>query len=256
MAQAGNEFNAIRISLASPEQIKTWSYGEVTKPETINYRTLRPEKDGLFCERIFGPTKDWECYCGKYKRVRYKGIVCERCGVEVTRSKVRRERMGHVDLAAPVSHIFPRLPMWPAALFGQQRRPGQSKRKTKGKSNGRVFSWFPSCGWRRKNGWGNRPQRCFAEGCEFSVMQRQDYKNFLPDCKLSRKPGCRSPKPAAVKSCRRWNRQSQNAVRSSEPFSPPGPAPAEARSARPAASGAAIRQTVFGRRSPKPRLRS
>src|SRR6266849_2747467 len=86
-----NDFNAIRISLASPEQIRGWSYGEVTKPETINYRTLKPEKDGLFCERIFGPTKDWECYCGKYKRVRYKGIVCERCGVEVTRSKVRRE---------------------------------------------------------------------------------------------------------------------------------------------------------------------
>src|SRR5213596_2375884 len=101
-----NDFNAIRIGLASPEQIRGWSFGEVTKPETINYRTLKPEKDGLFCERIFGPTKDWECYCGKYKRVRYKGIVCERCGVEVTRSKVRRERMGHVDLAAPVSHIW------------------------------------------------------------------------------------------------------------------------------------------------------
>src|SRR5687767_12890506 len=101
-----NDFNAIRISIASPEQIRSWSYGEVTKPETINYRTLKPEKDGLFCERIFGPTKDWECYCGKYKRVRYKGIVCERCGVEVTRSKVRRERMGHIDLAAPVSHIW------------------------------------------------------------------------------------------------------------------------------------------------------
>src|SRR5687767_15526265 len=101
-----NDFNAIRISIASPEQIRSWSYGEVTKPETINYRTLKPEKDGLFCERIFGPTKDWECYCGKYKRVRYKGIVCERCGVEVTRSKVRRERMGHIDLAASVSHIW------------------------------------------------------------------------------------------------------------------------------------------------------
>src|SRR6202049_1272635 len=101
-----NDFNAIRISLASPEQIRGWSYGEVTKPETINYRTLKPEKDGLFCERIFGPTKDWECYCGKYKRVRFKGIVCERCGVEVTRSKVRRERMGHIELAAPVVHIW------------------------------------------------------------------------------------------------------------------------------------------------------
>jgi len=101
-----NEFDAIKIGLASPEQIRAWSSGEVTKPETINYRTLKPEKDGLFCERIFGPTKDWECYCGKYKRVRYKGIICERCGVEVTRAKVRRERMGHIDLAAPVSHIW------------------------------------------------------------------------------------------------------------------------------------------------------
>ena len=96
-----NNFDAIQIGLASPKQIRDWSHGEVTKPETINYRTLKPEKDGLFCERIFGPTKDWECYCGKYKRVRYKGIVCERCGVEVTRQKVRRERMGHIDLAAP-----------------------------------------------------------------------------------------------------------------------------------------------------------
>jgi DNA-directed RNA polymerase subunit beta' len=101
-----NDFNAVRISLASPEQIRSWSYGEVTKPETINYRTLKPEKDGLFCEKIFGPTKDFECYCGKYKRVRYKGIVCDKCGVEVARSKVRRERMGHIELASPVSHIW------------------------------------------------------------------------------------------------------------------------------------------------------
>ena len=101
-----NDFNAIRISLASPEQIRAWSHGEVTKPETINYRTLKPERDGLFCERIFGPTKDWECYCGKYKRVRYKGVICDKCGVEVARSKVRRERMGHIQLAAPVSHIW------------------------------------------------------------------------------------------------------------------------------------------------------
>src|SRR5262249_39737071 len=98
-----NDFDAIRIGLASSKQIRDWSSGEVTKPETINYRTLKPERDGLFCERIFGPTRDWECYCGKYKRVRYKGIICERCGVEVTRQKVRRERMGHIDLAAPVS---------------------------------------------------------------------------------------------------------------------------------------------------------
>ena len=101
-----NEFSSIRIGLASPEKIREWSYGEVTKPETINYRTLKPERDGLFCERIFGPMKDWECHCGKYKRVRYKGKVCERCGVEITRSKVRRERMGHIELAAPVSHIW------------------------------------------------------------------------------------------------------------------------------------------------------
>jgi len=101
-----NNFDAIEIGLASSKKIRSWSHGEVTKPETINYRTLKPEKDGLFCERIFGPTKDWECYCGKYKRVRYKGIVCERCGVEVTRSKVRRERMGHIELAAPVTHIW------------------------------------------------------------------------------------------------------------------------------------------------------
>ena len=101
-----NDFDAIRISLASPEQIREWSYGEVLKPETINYRTLRPERDGLFCERIFGPTKDWECYCGKYKRVRYKGIVCDKCGVEVAPSRVRRERMGHIELASPVSHIW------------------------------------------------------------------------------------------------------------------------------------------------------
>ncbi len=101
-----NNFSAIRISLASPDQIRDWSKGEVTKPETINYRTLKPEKDGLFDERIFGPTKDWECYCGKYKRIRYKGIICDKCGVEVTRSKVRRERMGHIQLASPVSHIW------------------------------------------------------------------------------------------------------------------------------------------------------
>ncbi|MBI2855343.1 MAG: DNA-directed RNA polymerase subunit beta' [Chloroflexi bacterium] len=100
------DFNAIRISLASPEQVKSWSYGEVTKPETINYRTLRPEKDGLFCERIFGPTKDWECFCGKYKKIRYKGVICDRCGVEVARAKVRRERMAHIQLAAPVAHVW------------------------------------------------------------------------------------------------------------------------------------------------------
>ena len=106
MSTSIDYFDYIRISIASPERILQWSYGEVSKPETINYRTLKPERDGLFCERIFGPTKDWECYCGKYKRVRHKGIICERCGVEVTDSKVRRHRMGHIKLAAPVSHIW------------------------------------------------------------------------------------------------------------------------------------------------------
>ena len=101
-----NVFDSIKIGLASPDQIRNWSYGEVKKPETINYRTLKPERDGLYCERIFGPTKDWECHCGKYKRIRYKGKICDRCGVEVTKAKVRRERMGHIELAAPVSHIW------------------------------------------------------------------------------------------------------------------------------------------------------
>ena len=100
------DFDVMKIRIASPERIREWSRGEVKKPETINYRTLKPERDGLFCERIFGPTKDWECSCGKYKRVRYKGVVCDRCGVEITKSKVRRERMGHIELAAPVSHIW------------------------------------------------------------------------------------------------------------------------------------------------------
>ena len=101
-----NIFDELRIGLANADDIRQWSHGEVKKPETINYRTLKPEKDGLFCEKIFGPTRDWECYCGKYKRVRFKGIICERCGVEVTRAKVRRERMGHIELAAPVTHIW------------------------------------------------------------------------------------------------------------------------------------------------------
>src|SRR5438876_1732206 len=99
-------FNAIRISLASPEKIRSWSHGEVKKPETINYRTFKPERDGLFCARIFGPTKDYECACGKYKRMKFAGVVCDKCGVEVTRARVRRERMGHIELASPVSHVW------------------------------------------------------------------------------------------------------------------------------------------------------
>ena len=115
---------ALRINLASPEVIKSWSYGEVLKPETINYRRLRPEKDGLFCEAIFGPTRDWQCYCGKYKNPRYKGIICEKCGVEVTRSSVRRERMGHIGLAAPVAHIWytRRIPSYLGLLLDISRR--------------------------------------------------------------------------------------------------------------------------------------
>ena len=101
-----NNFKALKIGIASPEKIRSWSYGEVLKPETINYRTLKPERDGLFCEKIFGPSRDYECSCGKYKRLRYKNIVCDRCGVEVTKSSVRRERMGHIELATPVSHIW------------------------------------------------------------------------------------------------------------------------------------------------------
>ncbi|MBU1866214.1 MAG: DNA-directed RNA polymerase subunit beta', partial [Actinobacteria bacterium] len=103
---AASFFDELKIGLATGDQIRGWSHGEVKKPETINYRTLKPEKDGLFDERIFGPSRDWECYCGKYKRVRFRGVICERCGVEVTRSKVRRERMGHIELAAPVTHIW------------------------------------------------------------------------------------------------------------------------------------------------------
>ena len=101
-----NNFASIKIGLASPEKIREWSCGEVTKPETINYRTQKPEPDGLFCQKIFGPTKDWECACGKYKRIRHKGVVCDRCGVKVEQSKVRRERMGHIELASPVAHLW------------------------------------------------------------------------------------------------------------------------------------------------------
>ncbi|HYO87425.1 MAG TPA: hypothetical protein VER79_02195, partial [Candidatus Limnocylindrales bacterium] len=118
------DFSALRVSLASPEEIRNWSYGEVTKPETINYRRLRPEKDGLFCEAIFGPTRDWQCYCGKYKNVRYRGIICDKCGVEVTRSTVRRERMGHIELAAPVAHVWytRRVPSYLGMLLDVSRR--------------------------------------------------------------------------------------------------------------------------------------
>ena len=122
------DFDSIRISLASPEKIRSWSHGEVTKPEMINYRTFKPERDGLFCARIFGPIADWECLCGKYKRIRYKGIVCDRCGVEVTEKKVRRERMGHIKLVVPVVHIwyFKSLPNKIGYLLGMSSKKLES----------------------------------------------------------------------------------------------------------------------------------
>src|SRR5918992_1450602 len=153
-----NNFDAIKIGLASSKQIRSWSSGEVTKPETINYRTLKPEKDGLFCERIFGPTKDWECYCGKYKRVRYKGIICERCGVEVTRQKVRRERMGHVDLEDKVraesEQIYVDRDEALAALEGrlQRRRDYFAKGKEKDFDEDDDFWARGLANWAEENG--------------------------------------------------------------------------------------------------------
>src|SRR5690606_18597745 len=122
--QRSSDFDYIQIKIASPEEIRSWSYGEVTKPETINYRSFKPERDGLFCERIFGPVKDWECHCGKFKRIRFRGHVCDKCGVEVTLSKVRRERMGHIELAVPVAHIwfFKTLPSQMGYLLGMTLR--------------------------------------------------------------------------------------------------------------------------------------
>ncbi|MBT7503284.1 MAG: DNA-directed RNA polymerase subunit beta', partial [Gemmatimonadales bacterium] len=122
--QGSSDFEFIQVKLASPEEIRGWSFGEVIKPETINYRSFKPERDGLFCERIFGPVKDWECHCGKFKRIRFRGHVCDRCGVEVTLSKVRRERMGHIELAVPVAHIwfFKTLPSQLGYLLGMTLR--------------------------------------------------------------------------------------------------------------------------------------
>ena len=138
-----NSFEQLRIGLATADDIRNWSRGEVKKPETINYRTLRPERDGLFCEKTFGPTRDWECYCGKYKRVRFKGIICEKCGVEVTRSKVRRERMGHIELAAPVVHIWylRGTRSWLAYLLGGL----EPRDEIKAKQLERLFTLLP--GW-------------------------------------------------------------------------------------------------------------
>ncbi len=159
-----NSFDSMRIGLASPDKIREWSHGEVKKPETINYRTLKPERDGLFCERIFGPTRDWECHCGKYKRIRYKGIVCDRCGVEVTRAKVRRERMGHIELAAPVSHIwyFKGIPSRMGLILDispTQGRRSWPKRASSPKRNTTMpwTSTAPPSGW----AWGPRPSRSF-----------------------------------------------------------------------------------------------
>src|SRR5207244_264729 len=151
-----NYFDELRIGLATADQIRMWSNGEVKKPETINYRTLKPEKDGLFDERIFGPTKDWECYCGKYKRVRFKGIICERCGVEVTRAKVRRERMGHIELAAPVTQTwyFKAVP---------RRRPGVHWRDGRGPQTGAQGHREPGQGDRGPARARHRPARADLE---------------------------------------------------------------------------------------------
>ena len=126
MTNFENHFDAISIKIASPEIIKSWSHGEVKKPETINYRTFKPEKDGLFCEKIFGPTRDWECSCGKYKRIKHKGIICDRCGVEVTRSNVRRQRIGHIELATPASHYGCGAVAAPAAHSDARRIRGRA----------------------------------------------------------------------------------------------------------------------------------
>ena len=140
-----NMFDQLKIGLATADDIRLWSHGEVKKPETINYRTLRPEKDGLFCEKIFGPTRDWECYCGKYKRVRFKGIICERCGVEVTRSKVRRDRMGHIELSAPVVHIWylRGTRSWLAYLLAGIEPKEELKAKSSRRSSTSPPTWSP-----------------------------------------------------------------------------------------------------------------
>ena len=208
--------------------------GEVTKPETINYRTLKPEKDGLFCERIFGPTKDWECYCGKYKRVRYKGIVCERCGVEVTRSKVRRERMGHIDLAAPVSHIwfFKGVPsrigylldMAPKELekvlyfaasmvtwVDEEARATRPRRAAAARSTRRSTSTRP-----------RRRSACWS--CDESLERREEYlQDGLPDGLLRRRPPVgRAPRPQRQEARRRRAREAAqgHAQGRSSPTSP------------------------------------
>ena len=149
-------FDQLRIGLATADDIRRWSYGEVKKPETINYRTLKPEKDGLFGEQIFGPSRDWECACGKYKRVRFKGIVCERCGVEVTKSSVRRERMGHIELAAPVTHIWyfkgvPIAPRLPARHGAEGPREGHLLRRLHGDLGRRGGSSRATCPTQENN---------------------------------------------------------------------------------------------------------
>ena len=167
------DFDSIRIRLASPEQILAWSYGEVKKPETINYRTLRPEKDGLFCERIFGTTKEWECYCGKFKSIRYKGMVCDRCGVEVTSTKVRRERMGHITLASPVSHIwYYRSVPSPEAQAAADRGPvyGGGRPLWRGRLQGRH-----GCGGHQGPSRSSRP-RCTQRGAQGADEGQEGHK--------------------------------------------------------------------------------
>jgi len=151
-------FDQIRISIASPEKILSWSYGEIKKPETINYRTFKPERDGLFCARIFGPIKDYECLCGKYKRMKYKGIICEKCSVEVTLSRVRRERMGHIELAAPVAHIW--------FLKSLPSRIGLLLDRSRSRSRACGASAWATSSWRRRSPTSGSSSRCpRASGC-------------------------------------------------------------------------------------------
>ena len=249
-----NNFNAIRISLASPDQIRAWSKGEVTKPETINYRTLKPEKDGLFDERIFGPTKDWECYCGKYKRIRYKGIICDKCGVEVTRSKVRRERMGHIELASPVSHIWyfkgtPEPPRPPARHHPAQPRadpvlrPVHRHRRRRGRPQARPG---------RDRGRGRGPRRQVRPAPDRARGRAQGRDRTRPSDELNAELA--RPRPtleAAARAADRGDRRGRPGARGRASTDAqdrrrprrPSPSPRPARSSSPRATRAARRPT-------------
>ena len=256
-----NNFNAIRISLASPDQIREWSKGEVTKPETINYRTLKPEKDGLFDERIFGPTKDWECYCGKYKRIRYKGIICDKCGVEVTRSKVRRERMGHIQLASPVSHIWyfkgtPEPPGHPARHQPAQPRahpvfrPVHRHARRRGRAQARARGpGGPGRGPRRRGRQAPDRARGRASGRRQSPARRARRRTRGDQGGARVAAHRRGPRRSSPR-----RRTSRPGSRSSRPASPRRPSPSRrpARSSWPPATRAARRRRRACARSSAP----